>query len=74
MMPTFDIWCEGYRATGQWSSANCLGTMKGEDFKAACVGLMELIDPESHYYCDVGNTYWGCHLFDNELDARKSFG
>lgn len=70
----FSVWAEGYRATGESSEANFLGTGRGVDFKSACVELMGRIDSGDKYYNKESNTYWGCSLFDDECDARSSFG
>ena len=67
---TFEIWTEGYRATGEQATARKLGTAEGDDFRAAC---------GAHFGADVNydadqQTYWGCRLFDNEEAARQRFG
>ena len=73
-MKLFEIWCEGHQATGDSSDAGHLGWMVGEDFKDACKNFAS-IDPAFKRYFDPEHmTYWGCKLFDNEGDARKSFG
>jgi len=70
---TYDIWCEGYAATGERSGATYFGAAKGHSFKEACDKFMAK-DRESHYYDPAKLTYWACRLFDNETDARKAFG
>ena len=73
-MKTFYIWCEGFQATGQSAGAMLLGYGKGKNLKEACFDLAEK-DREFKYYFDEERmTYWGCRLFDNVDDARKSFG
>lgn len=73
-MKEFDIWSEGYVATGQSSGATLLGYAKGEDFVQACVNLAKQDREFASYFDKDRMTYWGCRLFDNSSDARKSFG
>lgn len=69
----FAIWAEGYAVTGNQSGAMCFGNAEGDTFEHACKALFaERADRD--YYDPHRNTYWGCKLFDNETDARKSFG
>ncbi len=66
----FDVWEEGYVITGNSANASFNCTVEGDSFKEACMERYredETYDPER-------NTRWGCRLFDNEVDARKSFG
>ena len=70
---TWDIWIEGYSSTGTSCTAQCL--MRGvwaETFKEACN-----IAARNMNFGDLDNeplSVWGCRLYDNEADARKSFG
>lgn len=78
-MKTYQIWAEGYLATGMEGKpqrAYMMGTAKGATFEEACVNFMKS-NPEyegGKYYVASSNRYWGCKLFDNEADARKLFG
>lgn len=69
----YEVWMEGYRDNGGGAGASFMGTYEAEDFLSACKmavkkhGDQKLYNPER-------NTIWGCHLYDNELDARKYFG
>jgi len=73
-MKFFAIWSEGYRAQGNDSGAVPFGYEEGIDFKDACIRKAEK-DPEfKEYFNPDRMTWWGCRLFDNEVDARKSFG
>ena len=80
-MKEFEIWIEGFAATGESATANLLGTAKGETFNEACenfryengnpLGLDKDKDGSNRYdYPSI----WACQLYDNEIDARKSFG
>lgn len=87
-MKEFEIWSEGYRATGESSDATFHGKFAGETFDDAvnkfneqCVKKYGKPSAEKGSVLD-GRTMkplddwriWGCKLFDNEADARKSFG
>lgn len=68
----WEIWMEGYSATGEHATASCVGTrVPARTFREACIKTYgydnNLFDPERL-------TFWGCRLFDNEADAREGFG
>lgn len=88
-MKEFEIWIEGYAATGERGYAQLIGKGHGETFDEAVKDYMaktpkhgieerrklkgeeffrEDHKPRSNW------SIWGCLLFDNEIDARKSFG
>lgn len=69
---TFEVWCEGFAATGQSGQATFYGKVKGKTFEEACQ-KMAVIQKWGSYDAER-NTIWGCRLFDNEDDARKAFG
>lgn len=74
-MEEFEVWSEGYAATGEHGTAQFLGKYKGIDFKDACMKMM--LDQKweiDKFYSEKYNTYWGCKFYDNEKDARKHFG
>ncbi len=66
----YHIWSEGYACTGQSSGAYYHGMAAGQTFKEACDGLFI---GDSCYNRDT-MTHWGCKLYDNESDARRTFG
>ena len=75
-MKTFNIWAEGFSATGQTGEANFIGFSEGMTFLEACNNFSLVNELFGKYY-NVNNgvpTHWGCRLFDNEQDARKTFG
>lgn len=73
-MKAFHIWSEGYDTTGQSAPAMRHGVADGASFKDACIHFFGGL-PKSKQYFDADRmTYWGCRLFDNEAEARKSFG
>ena len=73
-MPVFQIWSEGYKATGESGGAHRHGKAEGESFKEACCSFASKDSDFATYFDESGMTYWGCKLFDNEVDARKLYG
>ena len=70
----YNIWSEGFRTNGEASSAFFIGTSFGSNFKEACNNFAIKDANFKKYYSSNDLTYWGCKLFDNEADARVSFG
>lgn len=77
-MPRYEIWSEGYKATGDSCGATKLGSAEGKDFADACKNFYQGLPPGQkrwyHLVEGVPKTFYGCRLFDNEADARQSFG
>lgn len=71
---TFEIWSEGWRANGGSGTATFHGTSTGYTFKEACDNLALRRKDFAQFYDPERMTYWGCKLFDNERDARATFG
>lgn len=70
----YEIWAEGYAVTGDCSGAFKIGEIEAIDFQLACDKYAELHSEFKDYYNPQHRSYWGCKLFDNLDDARKSFG
>lgn len=84
----FEIWMEGYSATGEQSTAQMIGKGFGCTFDEAVRDYMSknpghgirentrgMYMSEEYYQNRRSNwNIWACNLFDNEADARKSFG
>ena len=78
----YEVWIEGFAATGQSQKAFQLNLThdtstkwKGNSFREACINAMTSLEWDmAHYYNYENNSYWACRFFDNEKDARKSFG
>lgn len=78
----YQVWAEGFAATGEHGTAFQLNLTnetctlwKGDSFREACLNALKSLNWETDRYYDYSrNTYWGCRFFDNEQDARKSFG
>lgn len=73
-MSIYNIWCEGYRATGESSGATFLGYAEGTSLKDACINLAQQDSSFASYFDANRMTYWGCRIYDNEYDARSTFG
>lgn len=73
-MAKFEIWAEGYRATGECGTATYFGTIEADSFQQACDMFFGSAAKYASYYDSKKLTYWACNLFDNEKAARKSFG
>lgn len=72
----FNIWSEGYDCTGQSSGAMHHGIISASSFNEACTIWANQNDERKGYFRITNGIpiYWGCQMFDNEVDARKSFG
>lgn len=75
-MKNWNVWTEGYATTGESGDASFHGTFGGETFKDAVIAFKNSLTDKYSISCiDVeGMSFWGCRFFDNEGDARKSFG
>lgn len=76
-MKEWEVWTEGYTASGERGDATFHGKFMGETFKDAVIKFRDTkcSHPELVYLgrWDVPD-YWGCRFFDNEEDARRGFG
>lgn len=71
------LWSEGYSITGNSSTASYLGVFEGETFNEACDNWSKTLEQPENYESGTDEykpSCWACHIFDNEIDARKSFG
>lgn len=71
------VWVEGFSIQGNSGTARLLGFSKGKNFDEAVANLVPFLESPSLYRKDeqTGNHYyWGCQLFQDEIQARKSFG
>jgi hypothetical protein len=62
---TFKDACDAYVRANSW--ARTAGYKR--DYKPS-----DMMPGYEHLAADHPPTIWGCNLFDNEADARKSFG
>lgn len=70
----YEVWIEGYAATGDRANARFLGKFSGPDFKSACIEAMKALKWDMGYYDEERNSFWACRFYDNEREARASFG
>lgn len=77
----WDIWVEGYLCTGMEgipSPAYKAGTVEAPSFdEAVRRHVARLPDDQATYWGRSSEgvwSVWGCRVYDNEADARRSFG
>ena len=71
-MRRFELWMEGYRATCEHDTARFLGVFEAETFDDAY--MIYAKQKNLPDYDIKKKTDWGRRIFDNEADARRSFG
>ena len=71
----WQVWSEGYVATGESARATHHGVWPGETFLEACQAWVDSLPEDNHkYYDKLNNSYWGCRLYPTETLARAMFG
>lgn len=74
-MNTYEVWTEGFATNGQRQGATFHGLFEGHNFKEAVISFYDSANEKTKSCIDIDRmTFWGCRFFDNEDDARKSFG
>ena len=73
-MTQYQIWSEGYQATGEHGYATLHGEVEASTFKDACCLLAGTQASFSAYFNPDTMTYWGCRLYDTEEQARRLCG
>lgn len=75
-MNKYQLWTEGYSVSGNKCKAIYHGEFEGDTFYHAVVNFSKTLGKYKNGSCIdlVKLTLWGCRFFDNEKDARKSFG
>ncbi len=72
----WDVWIEGFVVNGSREPAKYLGQTEALSFRDAAEHVLQrcgfIINPP--IFDRQRLTYYGCRLFDNEADARASFG
>jgi hypothetical protein len=75
-----DVWIEGYSATGEHATASYIGTCRAASFDEAVIKLVgrdqldKIGDTDELRYQSGRLSSWCMRYFNNEADARKSFG
>jgi len=80
-MNKYEVWSEGFRRS-YWSGTaqrvyhhdSGKDMWEGKTFEDACEHALIACDWDMSYYDSEKNTFWSCKFFDNETDARKSYG
>ena len=76
----WQIWSEGFQTSGESSTAKLLDTIEATSFDEAVEKYATKQYPNekdrNYWFKNTNGTwsFWGCRLYDNEIDARKSFG
>lgn len=80
-MSEWDIWAEGYRATGEHGTATKLNTEPieaGSFDEAVRAHVRNLADKKDRAYYRLDEdgqwSMWACRLYPDETTARKAFG
>lgn len=83
-MKEFEIWLEGYmaqenegvpvKATRFLRYGETDSKWVAETFPEAIEAALKEKGWDMGYYNPKNNSYWACGFYDNEADARKSFG
>mgnify|MGYP001558715694 CR=1 FL=1 len=68
------VWIEGWRDNGGGADATFKGYGVGHDLQEAIKELSDRAQLHIHKKDINRLMVWGCRFFDNEADARKSFG
>jgi len=73
---TWDLWIEGYQATGGSGTARCYArNLPGDSFKDAVTKFAATPQAKGLGLFDEERlSFWGCRAFDNEEDARRNHG
>jgi len=76
MSNKYEIWSEGFSVIEEHASARFEGVFEGETFMDAYLDMVKQqygANPPDYVKLNEP-VIWGCRCFDNEIDARKSFG
>ena len=73
-MKEYQIWSEGFRVMEGSSGAILHGHAKGVDLNDACKNLAKKDKEFAKNFSADRMAWWGCKIYDNETDARKTFG
>ncbi len=74
-MKIWEVWLEGYRATGEYGEATLHGKFEAETFLEACEKWVNTLpEKEREYFHKERLSFWACRFFDNETDARRFCG
>lgn len=70
----WEVWAEGYSATGEYARASRLAFNVAADSFPEAVQRVAELSPHFELYDLEKLTYWGCQLYPTEEEARRSYG
>lgn len=75
-MKEYEVWMEGYVATGERGKHRLVGKYEAESFPEACKkAALDLargdIPTYYRYFDEKKNSWWACRFFDNEADSME---
>lgn len=70
----WQIWCEGYQATGESGKAHKYCDVHAKTFKDACITYMKFRRDLLPHFDEDRLSVWGCRLFSCERAARELCG
>ncbi|MCH7312897.1 hypothetical protein [Acinetobacter sp. ANC 3882] len=75
-MKSYQVWLEGYAATGEHQPAQFVDGVDAVSFVDAVKSALQNKEWDMKYLNIVRDNpvYWGCRFYDNEEEARKAFG
>lgn len=65
----FEVWSEGYEATGDRAPHQFMGEAVRETFQEACIAVMNANRMNDVSFDAQNLTYWGCRLFPTKQEA-----
>lgn len=72
-MKEWEVWIEGYAATGELATASLQGRAEADTFEEACIKVCgDKLDKDRDGKPKM--SIWACRLFPSEGQARVSFG
>jgi len=73
---SISLWMEGFAVTGERQGASMIGTYEATDLDDAVKQYMETHKGDVAWdrFGRGRHAIWACEIFDNEGEARKSFG
>lgn len=75
-MKDYDIYIEGFAATGNRGVAHLLGTARADNFTKAVIQFNwdNNQDDRYGYFSPSNLSFWGCRCFQTLEEAQRSFG
>lgn len=82
-MKVYDVWVEGYAATGEHGRAWKMGSAPAESFADACKAVFmrsikneygDFVDRDIGLFDPEELSYWRCYMYPTEAEARRSYG